>query len=384
MPLATLFAPAERANQNQLGDQQQTVNHAPFITEIINTVPDMILVLNEHRQIVALNQYVIKAFGVSNPSVLIGLRPGEAVGCIHCKEGPGGCGTAEACSACGAVLTILASQESGKQTDGECRLIIKRDGGTALDFKVQATPVNVAGYAFTFFVLKDISSEKRRKILERTFFHDVLNTVGGLNGIANLLVDNYGQNSEEESEYKHLMVDLSENLVEEITQQRRLLSAENGEYLPQLKNTDLKELLETVCRLYDNHTQTPDRKVVLDNVSEFCLTTDAPMLRRVIGNMVLNALEASPNGGTVKVSVVLSRDEIEVDVTNIGEIPKEIQLRIFKRSFSTKSTSDRGIGTYSMKLFGERYLGGKVGFRSSEGKTTFFIILSQSGNKNVK
>ena len=382
MALSTLFAPAGRADLNQLEEQQQAVIQTSFITQVIESVPDMMLILNEHRQIISVNKYVFKALGVTDPSLLIGLRYGEAIGCIHIGEGSDGCGTSEACSACGAVVTILASQESGKQAEGECRLVIKHEGVTALDFEVQATPIQVAGNSFTIFALKDISSEKRRKILERTFFHDILNTIGGISGIANLLVDSDGQNAEDDSENKLLMVDLSENLVEEISQQRRLLSAEQGEYIPQLKSVNLEDILKSVCKLYDNHIQTPNRKVILENVPELYLSTDEPMLRRVVGNMTLNALEASSNNGTVKVSVMTTTDTVEIDVTNVGEIPKEVQLQIFKRSFSTKSSSDRGIGTYSMKLFGERYLGGKVGFRSSDNQTTFFIILPLACEKD--
>jgi sensor histidine kinase regulating citrate/malate metabolism len=63
-------------------------------------------------------------------------------------------------------------------------------------------------------------------------------------------------------------------------------------------------------------------------------------------------------------------------VSNPGLIPEQVQLQLFKRSFSTKSAKGRGIGTYSMKLFGERYLGGRVGFESTAEKgTTFWIEL---------
>ena len=52
-------------------------------------------------------------------------------------------------------------------------------------------------------------------------------------------------------------------------------------------------------------------------------------------------------------------------------------MQIFQRSFSTKGQPGRGIGTYSIKLFGETYLGGR-GFVSPaeapEG-TTFSIVL---------
>jgi sensor histidine kinase regulating citrate/malate metabolism len=60
-------------------------------------------------------------------------------------------------------------------------------------------------------------------------------------------------------------------------------------------------------------------------------------------------------------------------VHNQGFIPKDVQLQIFQRSFSTKGEG-RGIGTYSMKLLGEKYLKGKVRFESlDKNGTTFYI-----------
>jgi sensor histidine kinase regulating citrate/malate metabolism len=55
-------------------------------------------------------------------------------------------------------------------------------------------------------------------------------------------------------------------------------------------------------------------------------------------------------------------------------MPKEVQLQIFQRSFSTKAQVGRGIGTYSIKLFAEQYLGGKVYFTSQEPDGTSFVL----------
>jgi sensor histidine kinase regulating citrate/malate metabolism len=53
-------------------------------------------------------------------------------------------------------------------------------------------------------------------------------------------------------------------------------------------------------------------------------------------------------------------------------------MQLFKRSFSTKGL-DRGLGTYSMKILGERYLKGKVYFTTSEEDgTSFFFDLPLS------
>ena len=61
-------------------------------------------------------------------------------------------------------------------------------------------------------------------------------------------------------------------------------------------------------------------------------------------------------------------------VNNSAVVPQDVQLQVFQRSFSTKGAAGRGIGTYSMKLFGERYLGGEVGFVSRELEGTTFRL----------
>jgi sensor histidine kinase regulating citrate/malate metabolism len=52
-----------------------------------------------------------------------------------------------------------------------------------------------------------------------------------------------------------------------------------------------------------------------------------------------------------------------------------VQLQIFVRSYSTKGKG-RGLGTYAMKLFTEKYLGGRIDFESRpETGTTFRVEL---------
>jgi signal transduction histidine kinase len=93
---------------------------------------------------------------------------------------------------------------------------------------------------------------------------------------------------------------------------------------------------------------------------------------RVLQNMVLNALEATPVGGVVRVGATVSSDAIEFAVWNDAVIPPEIARRIFQRNFTTKSELGHGYGTYSMKLLGERMLGGSVTFTSQPGEGTCF------------
>jgi sensor histidine kinase regulating citrate/malate metabolism len=89
--------------------------------------------------------------------------------------------------------------------------------------------------------------------------------------------------------------------------------------------------------------------------------------------MVKNALEACKVGETVTLNCESSYNQVHISVHNPTVMPHHVQLQVFQRSFSTKG-SDRGLGTYSMKLLAENYLHGKVQFQSSPESGTKFVV----------
>jgi signal transduction histidine kinase len=374
----TFFAPAGRAAKDLMHDQSQAIKQADFVAILLDAMPTLAMILNEHRQIAGVNNHLLQAFAIKDADLLIGRRPGEALGCIHSDKGPDGCGTAINCSVCGAVKAILDSQKSSSQISGECLVTLGTQGGTALELEATASPLQVAGNNFTIFALNDISAKKRKQLMERTFFHDIINTAGGIRGLACLLVDE-DPTRDAEKQYQLLMKTLSGNLIEEIRHQRRLIAAEEGEYVPQLEEVDLRQMLQEISDLYTHHERVPGRFVEVVPADTYIVNSDPPVLRRIVGNMVLNAMEAIAKGETVLVSYHPSPESLRIEVSNPGEMPLDIQLKVFQRSFSSKAAVGRGIGTYSMKLFGERYLGGKVGFNCADGRTTFFIELPRTG-----
>jgi signal transduction histidine kinase len=369
---STCFALSERADSAKLEEQRATVLMDDLADALMQAMPGYTMLINQQRQIVAVNRNMLGITGVTDGTALLGKRPGEALNCVHADDTPGGCGTGLHCSVCGAVLAILESQQADQQTVRECHVALNGAEKTVLEMQATATPIQIRGEKFTVFALQDISSEKRRDVLERVFFHDIINTAGSIHGLASILVEQDGIPTRLEAEYKHWLMRLSGSLVDEIRSQRKLLAAEHGEFVPELAPIAIRSILDEVYQLYHHYEKLPGRTLVIADGPEFTVTSDASVIRRIINNMTLNALEATPVGGVVTVSAHAEDAMVVIEVQNAGELAETVKLQLFKRSFSTKAATGRGIGTYSMKLFGERYLKGKVSFRSNSEEGTVF------------
>lgn len=345
-----------------------------IIPVMIEAMPDYVLVLNRQRRVLAVNSRLLKAFGIADARILIGLRPGEVMHCIHADESPDGCGSGKHCRKCAAVMAIVETELTHGQVTKEYRITVDKGEWGALDLEVLVTPLEIADMQLNLFVMRDISAEKRRKVLEQVFFHDVINTAGGIHGLAETLAEENALDADEERHYKQWMVTLSGKLVDEILYQRNLLAAEKGEFEPNLGIVEVGELLREEHALYAKHGVAADRNLVLGPVTECKIISDGAILRRILGNLIKNALEATQKGGTVTLSCVEDDEWLTFRVNNPGVMPEDVQLQLFQRSFSTKAAEGRGIGTYSVKLFGERYLKGKVAFTSQEPDGTTFTF----------
>jgi len=231
---------------------------------------------------------------------------------------------------------------------------------------------------FTVFSVVDISNEKRRKMLERIFFHDVINTAGCIKGLADLML----QTDAADSEIKEMTAMLGESadqLLEEISAQVQLSAAESGDLKAEHKPVQASELITQVIRQFHSYRIAKDRNIVADPAADnFVFVSDPVLLRRVLINLVKNALEASASGQTITLGAEMNGASVSFTVRNQAVMPPAVQLQIFSRSFSTKG-SGRGVGTYSIKLLTEKYLHGKVTFVSEAVAGTRFTVTFPRG-----
>ena len=169
---------------------------------------------------------------------------------------------------------------------------------------------------------------------------------------------------------------LCQQIIDEIGTQRLLAQAENKELTVNSQPIDSLPFIQQITHDLKYLSVAKGKNIVLDNNSvDICFESDPVLLRRILNNMVKNALEASTDDQTVTLSVIQTGKQIKFSVNNPKFMPRDIEMQVFMRSFSTKGTQ-RGLGTYSMKILGEQHLGGTVDFTTSEAEgTTFFITL---------
>ncbi len=370
--MKTLHASSERSSQDILENQFHSLIENSFFSDLLNALPYVVTILNSNRQIVFSNKVLLDSLKVNDFREFLGKRPGEALNCVHWKDNEGGWGTSESCKYCGAVNTIVTSMEQNRKIVNECRITSENEGIEEYhDFEVTATPFIWQGEKFTIFALADISGIKRKRMLERIFFHDIMNTAGNLKGLLELITQLDDQ--KKKNELLDLVSNISVDLVEEIQEQRQLASAESGDLKLNTSLINTGDLLENIIGQFKNHVNKSIRFVVDEKSEDLSFLSDKNLLARILKNMIKNAFEASGDDETVSIKANLLDTCIRFTVHNQRVIQHNIQLQIFKRSFSTKGI-DRGLGTYSMKLLGERYLKGKVHFRSEEGLGTEFYL----------
>ena len=109
---------------------------------------------------------------------------------------------------------------------------------------------------------------------------------------------------------------------------------------------------------------------------EPCLTklsSDPAALKRILTNLINNAVQAMPNGGKLSLNAAYKGDKIFISVKDTGlGIPAGMEDKLFKPLFTTKAKG-QGFGLAVVKKLTEA-LNGAVSFESEIGKGTRFTI----------
>jgi signal transduction histidine kinase len=148
----------------------------------------------------------------------------------------------------------------------------------------------------------------------------------------------------------------------------------------QVGTMDVNSVIDDTLTLFARQLERAKVAVRLDLRKVPPVVGSGDQLRQVLSNLVVNARDSMPNGGTLRLRShhipssdgVHGRVRISVADTGAG-IPREILPTIFEPFVSTKGEKGTGLGLWIVKGIIENH-GGRLRVRSTVGKGTLFVI----------
>ena len=152
---------------------------------------------------------------------------------------------------------------------------------------------------------------------------------------------------------------------------------------PELERIDARDVVERVRSLYEAAAAPDTPKIhfaVELSASPMPLVVDPELLHRALSNLVLNAMDAMPEGGTLTLSARPLSDKIEIRVADTGNgmTPEECE-RLFTPYYTTKQHGT-GLGLAIVQSVIADHLGAIAVESQAGGGTTFVIALPRSSS----
>ncbi|HBH79729.1 MAG TPA: hypothetical protein DDY39_07880, partial [Nitrospira sp.] len=263
--------------------------------------------------------------------------------------------------------------------------------GRSVDAEVSAARfVDEEGPAI-LVMLRDISERKRlQEQLRKTeriaelgtvasgMAHEIGTPMNVILGRAEYLMDRVT----EEPIKKGLQTIITQ--VERITRVMNQLLSFARRKTPERGALDLKQVVEDSLEMF--HERLTRSQIQLELLlADPCpmVLADADQMSQVMINLVMNAVHAMPNGGTLHVALAPELQMVRLTVADTGYgIPREVIKKIFDPFFTTKEFGKgTGLGLTVVKGIIEEHQG-SIAVESQEGAgTTFTILLPMADNK---
>ncbi|MDD3146889.1 MAG: response regulator [Candidatus Riflebacteria bacterium] len=158
-----------------------------------------------------------------------------------------------------------------------------------------------------------------------------------------------------------------------------LAKMERGEYKLNPVSINVAHLVRLIVRELESlaKAKSVEFAVILNDKSlldsDSCLVmSEMGLLTTIVSNLAKNAIEASPAGGKVVISLI-DQNLFLIEISNLGEIPAEIRHHFMERYVTCGKEKGTGLGGYSAKLAAQT-MGGEIRFISSQETGTVITV----------
>ncbi|WP_161598282.1 MASE3 domain-containing protein [Pseudodesulfovibrio senegalensis] len=220
-------------------------------------------------------------------------------------------------------------------------------------------------------------AEALRKDVERIARHDLKSPLSGIISAVGVLQD-AATIPEQQRMLLQKMESEARNTLNMVDMSLTLLKIEENRYEPDAGPQDAIKIIRAVLDdlAPTMRTKSVRAEVVVDPEPDDTIFMGEELLcRSLLGNLIKNAVEASPENHVVSINIAGPLSTCTVTICNMGEVPEPMRDRFFHKYSTHGKRKGMGLGTYSARLLA-RVQGGDVVLNTSEpGRTMVTVTL---------
>jgi len=187
----------------------------------------------------------------------------------------------------------------------------------------------------------DESFERQRRFVADAS-HELRTPLAILRGEAEVAMSQQGRTAQDYLESLGILHQETSRLIKIVEDLFTLTRADSGQYLLSPEQVYLEEIVADCAHSARTLAREKNIELRVDASSECLVRGDAALLRRMVLNLLDNAIKYTTEGGRVEIACRATSTGSEVDVTDTGPgIPPELHSRIFERFFRADPARSR-------------------------------------------
>jgi two-component system phosphate regulon sensor histidine kinase PhoR len=291
---------------------------------LANSAYDALMVLNADFEIIAINNAAEELFERQRP---IGER------LIDVTQSPE------------LESVVLSALEYQEETFEEQIIINKRH------YRVRAQVIQRDGNRFIGLALQDVSDlvrlNRARRDMVANISHELRKPVANIR----IIIDSLFHEDEKPKRKRSIstlqaIARETDSLLWVIQEMMDLSMIESGQSIVRMVELDLRPLVEDAVDRMEDQSSLKDIKIVHDVPKKLRVWGDWDLVRRVIVNLLHNAIKWSPKGSKVIISTSATDEDVTIQVVDEGPgVPDDQVERIFERFYQVNSSRSGGEGT---------------------------------------
>jgi two-component system phosphate regulon sensor histidine kinase PhoR len=291
---------------------------------MVNAAFDPLMVADADRRIVAINHAARDVFGVER------IPLGQTVMTVTRNH----------------ELDALVGAALAGEDQPESQVSIDSAHG-ARTFRVRVVADRTNDRTRIILAMQDVTELLRltraRRDMVANLSHDLRTPISNIRLLVDTLVHNFGKNPERDLKMLSKIASATDSLHHMTQELIDLSMIESGKAIMRLVETDLSDVVKHV--LEELETQAEEKRLTIHSTipTGQRVLADADQMRRVIMNIVQNAVKFTPSGGQISLTASADQGMLTVCIKDTGPgIPPQERTRIFERFYQVDSPRTGG------------------------------------------